>query len=81
MSSIYTGNSLKFGAQNGVDGFIDSDVTHGKCTHTDDPRGSTPWWMVDLGSVHMVYNLTVYPRAGECCEYYFFVRLEQYTHF
>ncbi|XDV35025.1 hypothetical protein PO909_005078 [Leuciscus waleckii] len=52
------------GAQNAVDGNMNSIWGVGTCSHTNEDRD--PWWRVDLGKVYKVNRVSITNR-GDCC--------------
>ncbi|XP_077147958.1 fucolectin-like [Ranitomeya variabilis] len=62
-------NNVKYGFQsmaiNAIDGNLDSDFSHGSCSHTD--GDFSPWWRVDLLKSYRINRITITNR-NDCCE-------------
>merc|ERR1712072_324123 len=51
-------------SERAVDGDIDSDFISGSCTLTKEE--TSPWWRVDLGTMHSIGSVRIFNR-GDCC--------------
>ena len=49
-------------ASRAVDGNTNARLMSGFCAHPDEPGQQQAWWMVDLGALHQIYNVTVFNR-------------------
>ncbi len=47
-------------SERAVDGDTRTDQGLGSCAHPYDPNITQAWWRVDMGSLHMIYNVTIY---------------------
>lgn len=62
-SGAANGSSL-FGPSKAVDGFTSvSAETYPHCFVSSNASPGNPWWMVDLGSEHLIYGLNIIPRS------------------
>ena len=63
-SGVYWASTDIYQPNKAVDGNADSNVDSGHCFHCVGDPSKTSWWRVDLGGLHMVYNVTLYNRIG-----------------
>ncbi|XP_029451388.1 pentraxin fusion protein-like [Rhinatrema bivittatum] len=61
-SSLYNNYGV---SKNAIDGSLESNYLHIKCTHT--AKDFEPWWMVDLTYTFKVFSVAVTNR-GDCCK-------------
>ena len=60
-SSSAFDNKLGLGPSKAIDGGVNQDIDRGgECFHSaDNPEYDYEWWMVDLGSVYQITNVTI----------------------
>ncbi|XP_070554909.1 fucolectin-like [Ptychodera flava] len=54
----------RFGSENAVDGNFNTNAHKGSCSWT--KKEYQPWWQVDLGDVHSIYEVVITNREDYC---------------
>jgi hypothetical protein len=68
-----TGTYENHYASLGIDGLLSTSGTENCAVPKNEPPGVAEWW-VDFGSLHRIYNVTLYFRIDFACK-------EEYAHF
>ncbi|ELU04636.1 hypothetical protein CAPTEDRAFT_198086 [Capitella teleta] len=63
-----SGTYKEYVSSRGVDGILGNPNNNRDCAHPDNPTKKAAWFYVDLGSVHEIFNVTVYNtyNGGVC---------------
>ncbi|KAK2192155.1 hypothetical protein NP493_37g04013 [Ridgeia piscesae] len=67
-SATQTGNFDHMVANRSLDGYVDGGNTY--CSHPDTARGTSAWWMVDLGDNYIISSVTIYSGDKADGKYY-----------
>ena len=67
-SATQTGNFDGMVANRSLDGYVDGEKSH--CSHPLAARGTSAWWMVDLGDNYVISSVTIYSGDKADGKYY-----------
>ncbi|XP_048251121.1 protein draper-like isoform X2 [Haliotis rufescens] len=63
-SSTWTYATTTFDAGKAVDGDVNTDFSHGSCSHTTEPNNGNASWHVFLGGTFLISRITIYLRGN-----------------